>query len=304
MTHRLRREEWNGGIILRLAVLLALLIAAAAVPAFRRANFPQAAPSGYGVAIGYGLGGARELDALGPVWYMDYEHTGATYSGHRRFLMVKAVWDDLSRVPQAARTNPGAWWQFGNEPNDPNQDNLTPERYAVAYHNFYFMLKRIDPAARIVPAGLANADWKWADAFREAYRARFGRYPPADGWNIHDYLLDRCDQALDFEEFKSRILAFRGWMMHRGEAEKPLFLTEYGVLYGSGCCSCPAIPLDQALAFMRATSKWLESQRAVAAWAWFAVSSGGRFNGDLFAADWNLAPFGVVYRQLVAAAGR
>jgi hypothetical protein len=285
----------------RAGVLLITLTAFALIPFWRRHDFPQPAPQGFGVAIGYGLGGVRELDTLGPVWYMNYDSAPAPLGNHPHFLLVNTG-SELHDLSGAARANRGAWWQFGNEPNDPNQDNVSPDDYARAYHRFYFTLKQADPAAQIVPAGIANVDWQWADAFLKAYQRDFGTYPKVDGWNIHNYLLDTCPDALNADRFKQRIVAFRAWMARSDQADKPLFLTEYGVLYGNGCCSCPVIPDSGVVDFMRTTSRWLETSRTVTAWAWFAVNTYNRFNGDLFDDSARLTPFGEAYRDLVAGA--
>ena len=77
---------------------------------------------------------------------------------------------------------------MGNEPNDPNQDNRTPEAYAFLYRVFEEWAAEA-PRCGILPAGIANADWQWAERFRQEYFDRFGRYPRVDGWNIHNYIL-------------------------------------------------------------------------------------------------------------------
>lgn len=253
-------------------------------------------PRGFGAAIGYGLGGTAELDQLGSVWYGDYDYRGAILEPHRRLFMVESR-TDLNPVFAAAQIHRGEWWQFGNEPNDPNQDNISPAEYARRYRDFYFGLKRVDPSARVIAAGIADADWSWAEAFRENYRAAFGRNPFVDGWSVHNYLLDSCAEATDTEKFKARIVAFREWMMRRGEADKPLWVTEYGVLYGNGCCECPSIAPEVVADFMDRTTRWLSESRTAQAWAWFAVRTGGRFNGDLFD-ERGLTKFGLAYHEL------
>jgi hypothetical protein len=162
----------------------------------------------------------------------------------------------------------------------------------------YYAIKRADPQARIIPAGVANADWKWLSEWREEYRKAYGRYPPVDGWNIHNYILDSCGVALNATEFKRRIIAFREWMKQIGDGAGPLFLTEYGVLYGNGCCGCPPIPTGDVVAYMQSTTRWLELTHAATAWAWFAVDTSNRFNGDLFA-EGQILPTGLAYQQLV-----
>ena len=295
-----KRAKRSAAVVLIYArwVALGTLLLLCAAPSVRVA-MPRPMPRGFGVAIGYGLGGATELDRLGSVWYVDYDYRGAVLDRHPRLFLVESR-ADLKPAAAVARIHPGEWWQFGNEPNDPNQDNISPTEYARRYREFYFLLKRADPSARIVVAGIADADWKWAEEFRSSYRAQFGRYPHRDGWSIHNYLLDRCADATDAEKVKSRVVAFRDWMTRIGEASQPLLLSEYGVLYGNGCCECPLIAPEVTVAFMQTTTRWLFQSRLTQGWAWFSVRSGGRFNGDLFTDQGQVTEYGRAYQGLFA----
>lgn len=284
-------------LVLFLTILVGIIQQDASLPPV------LALPGPFGVCIGWGLGTKEQLDILGDVWYIDYGYRGEELRGHPRLYMVRA------RVPldrgfeKVMRANPGSWWILGNEPNDPNQDNISPAEYAKLYHDFYHLAKRTDAFCRILPAGIADADWRWAEAFREKYREAYGCYPPVDGWNIHNYLLDPDLDPYDVKEFKRRIVAFGDWMGRIGERDKPLFLTEFGVLYGAGCCGRPIDPPGKVVSFMRETVSWLEGTDYVQYWAWFAINSGGRFNGDLFDAEGKLTLFGAAYRDLMRGTG-
>lgn len=295
--HQTRQDDWAGRAIglVRVLALLFLVFSFTSIPWQQTHLKPM--PRGFGAAIGYGLGGADELNALGDVWYVDYGYRGEALASHQRLLLVEASGNSNAAF-NAAREHRGEWWQFGNEPNDPNQDNLSPDEFARRYHDFYLGLERVDPSARIIVGGVADADWQWMDSFRTSYSSAFGKYPHVDGWAIHNYLLDHCEDATDAEQFKARISAFRDWMARIGATGQPLLLTEYGVLYGSGCCSCPPIDPDQVVGFMRATTRWLVQSRLVQGWAWFAIRSGGRFNGDLFTDQAELSVYGRSYHDL------
>jgi len=187
----------------------------------------------------------------------------------------------------------------GNEPNDPYQDNLSPSAYAAFYHRVARLARRADLSLRLVPAGIADADWRWARAFRESYRAQFGRYPPVAAWNIHNYILDADRSQYDLAEFQRRILAFRAWMALSGEGGKALLLTEYGVLYGSGCCGQPVEDPAPGVEFMLQASTWLEQTDHVQAWNWFSLDSRQQFNGDLLSPSGELSAFGQAYAAWV-----
>ncbi len=245
------------------------------------------------------------LDHLGPVWYYQYGFDGPNLPGHQRVYMVPIHFDDdalLAAMRRAARSGPGTWWLVGNEPNDPYQDNLSPSAYAAFYRRVERLARWADPSIRLVPAGIANADWRWAQAFRESYRAQFGRYPRVAAWNIHNYILDADRSQYDLPEFQRRILAFRAWMALSGEGHQALLLTEYGVLYGSGCCGRPVEDAAPGAEFMRQTTTWLEQTDYVQAWNWFSLDSAQQFNGDLLSPSGELSPFGQAYATWVRSA--
>ncbi len=276
-----------------------LLVAGCAAPG--RAGQPFA--TRYGVDVGDRPVTAAQLDRLGPVWYMDWQWRTPTLAGHERLYVVRCweVRGDQGAIAAAMRASGASWWSLGNEPNDPNQDNVSPEAYAGLYHTFAGWAQGA-PRVRIVPAGIANADWNWAAAYREAYRARYGRYPRVDGWNIHNYILEPGLDPYDGREFQRRILAFRRWLETIGDGGKPLFLTEFGVLYGSGCCERPVDPPERVQAFMRESVRWLDESDVVSAWAWFATYS-DLYNGNLMTPEGELTALGGQYRDRVRERG-
>lgn len=98
-------------------------------------------------------------------------------------------------------------------------------------------------------------------------------------------------------EFERRALEFREWMKKTGGGDLPVFMTEYGVLYGNGCCRCPVFPTSAVVEYMQTTTRWLIDSHVVTAWAWFAADTGNRFNGDLFK-EGRMLPTGTAYQQL------
>jgi hypothetical protein len=238
----------------------------------------------------------QALDRLGPVWYYTYGFEGESIPGHQRIFLVPSA-ADPTRLREALREHPGSWWLIGNEPNDPFQDNLSPSAYAAFYGRVSRLARQSDPTCRLVPAGLANADWEWAEAFRQAYRQLYGQWPDVDAWNIHNYILEPDQSQLDMGEFKRRIVAFRQWMTDTGQAHEPLFLTEFGVLYGTTSDPHPPEDPQQIERFVQETVSWLDQTDYVQCWAWFASYTNGQFNGDLYDNDGNLTDFGGWYRD-------
>lgn len=278
-------------------VLLAILLGCSGCNLNQASRPPFATP--FGVDVGDVPATAGQLDALGPVWYMDYHWDTPTLSGHGRLYVIRSweVRGDRGAILSAMQASGPAWWSLGNEPNDPNQDNVSPEEYAELYHTFEGWAIKAQ-RCKILPAGIANADWNWAEAFRKAYRQKYGRYPRVDGWNIHNYVLEEGLNPYDVAEFQRRILAFHRWMESIGDEQKPLFLTEFGVLYGNGCCNRPVDPPDKIQSFMRDAVRWLADSNLVACWAWFA-SDANPYNGSLLDQSGQPNALGTIYRELL-----
>ncbi len=255
----------------------------------RGAHWPaQPPPHGLGLAAA-AWPSATELRTLGARWYYVYSFAGDLPPAPQRVLLIPVDFDEAA-LQAALRAHPGAWWLVGNEPNDPAQDNLSPGAYAAFYRRASALVRRVDPSAQLAPAGLANADWGWAHDFRESYRAQYGRYPHVDAWNIHNYILEPERSPYDLPEFQRRVLDFRTWMARVGEGDKPLILSEFGLLQRN-------VPSEQASAFLQAASDWLAGSGQVQAWAWFSNYTAGAFGGDLLDAQGALTPLGEAYRR-------
>jgi hypothetical protein len=234
--------------------------------------------------------------------------------------------DAYSSTPQGndllaiVGANPGALWVIGNEPDRRKvQDDLVPAVYALAYHDLYHQIKAADPTARIVAGSIVQPTplrLQYLDMVLDSYRARYGQAMPVDVWNIHAFILNEVSCTYDpgncwgadvppgidapygmrydvqdndsLVIFKQFIVDFRQWMADRGYKERPLIITEYGVLmpeeYG--------FPPTRVNAYMNATFDYLSTAagstgysadkgRLVQAWAWYSLSD-RNFNGWLY----------------------
>jgi hypothetical protein len=230
----------------------------------------------------------------------------------------------------AARANPGALWLIGNEPDVRWQDNVTPEVYARLYEQAYRAIKSADPSAVVAMGGIAQPTplrMAYLDRVLAAYQESFGQPAPVDAWAIHAFILREergswgvdippgmdVDQGLLYEVvdhdnldlFAAQVLAFRRWMAERGQREKPLIVSEYGLLmpvdYG--------FPPERVEAFMRATFDFfaqtqdndmgypLDGDRLVQRWCWFSAADPRYPTGNLFDPETGrLTRLGEVYR--------
>jgi len=112
--------------------------------------------------------------------------------------------DDLADL---IRSDPGAVWMVGNEPErGPNPgetwsnrtDDMHADMYAEAYHDIYHFIKGIDPTARITNAGLIQITpmrLQYLDLMWAAYEQKYDAPMPVDIWTIHAYVMPELTAA-------------------------------------------------------------------------------------------------------------
>lgn len=163
---------------------------------------------------------------------------------------------NLSTITAIAQANPGSFWLIGNEPDRiVYQDDLTPAAYARAYYELRQAIKAVDPTAILVAGNIVQASpvrLRYLDLVLAAHREAYGTEMEVDAWGIHAFILNEqpgswgagvprgvpADEAwileprdnADFNRFQQQIIAFRNWMSRNGYRNKPLYITEYGVL--------------------------------------------------------------------------
>jgi len=164
-------------------------------------------------------------------------------------------------IVSIAQANPGSLWLIGNEMDrydweGGGQDEMLPEVYAVAYHELYHLIKGADPTAKVAIGGVIQATparlWYLTKVW-DTYKSRYGTDMPVDVWNVHNFIFkEKCDDYGadvppgypscygtiyndndhdNFNIFKAQIRAFRQWMKDRGQQNKPLIVSEYGIVY-------------------------------------------------------------------------
>ena len=182
----------------------------------------------------------------------------------------------------AVAAQPGSVWIMGNEPDVIWQDNITPERYAELYHETSTFIKARDATAQIAMGGVSQSTplrLAYLDRILMAYEAQFGQPMPVDVWTVHAFILreERDSWGVDIPPsmtedegilyeiadhddlaiFEANIRAFRQWLWQRGYGERPLAITEFGILmpfdYG--------FPPEAVAAFMSQTFDFLQTAR-------------------------------------------
>jgi hypothetical protein len=311
------------------------------VPSEERTRFGVGAPgeggpiAGYAVerlGIGWYLNWRVEVDPARPggaaFWQMVRvgdtrpERAGSERAGYQ---------PDVGTIHAAAAANPGSTWIIGNEPDVIWQDNTTPERYAELYHELYHLLKAADPACRVAIGGVSQPTplrLAYLERVLDAYRGLYGEPMPVDVWNVHGFVLREerdswgvgippgfdddagilyeIDDHDDLEAFRGQILAFRRWMADHGQRDRPLALSEYGILMP------PDYGYDEARveAFMVATFDYLvtatdervgyprDGNRLVQWWAWYSLADTTYPTGNLFDPETKaLTPLGSAFAR-------
>ncbi len=245
----------------------------------------------------------------------EYESLGMEFVPMVRMKEGRLFLDD-QRLTTLARHNPGRTWLIGNEPDVAWQDDTTPEDYARAYHQAYSAIKSADPTAQIAVGGVSQITplrLAYLDRIRAAYEEEFGQVMPVDIWNMHAFVLreerdnwgvsippgfDSVESGIlwevedhdDLHLIENQVRLMRSWMAQIGESEKPLWITEYGILmpaeYG--------FPPETVDAFMTDTFDLFETlrdeqtgypdddHRLVQRWAWFSTYFRLYPTGNLF----------------------
>ena len=196
-----------------------------------------------------------------------------------------------SQLRSVVTANPGVDWIIGNEPDRRQvQDDLQPHIYALAYHDLYGQIKKADPTAKIFAGAIVQPTplrLQYLDMVLKSYYRQFGHGLPADGWAIHNFILNEasCDhykdlqvcwgadippdidaidglriepsQHDDFSLFVEQVTRFRLWMATRGYMGKPLYVSEYGVLMPEWVDLPTGFPPERVNTFMNKSLDYL-----------------------------------------------
>jgi len=230
------------------------------------------------------------------------------------------------------------------------QDEMLPELYAQAYRDIYTAIKSADSSAQVAIGGMVEATplrLKYLDRVWNAYTNTYGMTMPVDIWNIHGFPLNEVSCQYNssyafgagipagltdtvgnlynsltdvsgnvyFSNLQAQIVALRTWMQQHGQQNKPLIITEYGVLYSDWICSlsglCPVGTFSPSsvqtnmmypsftyfLNHTDCTLSSIDGCRFVQRWNWYSTDDDSgfpcaigwcqNFNGNLFYSDLN-----------------
>ena len=224
----------------------------------------------FGITSPYGSEG-YDIASLGVGALLDWGAEGdPVLPEGMEYIRMLRVRDDLygqtlAGLPTWIQAYPGSVWVVGNEPDTAygNQDALLPEVYADRFYELAQIIRSMDPTAQIAigsivqptPIRMRYLDRAWTRLAAQA-GSNYAASNLVDIWSIHSFILneqkdrwgasippgfenDYADAVIitnfadtySIEIFQERLVAFRGWMVGKGEREKPLWIVEYGSLF-------------------------------------------------------------------------
>jgi hypothetical protein len=256
----------------------------------------------------------------------------------------------LAEIATLAAAHPGKLWLLGNEIERvdwassgggcAHQDEILPEVYATAYHDLYSAIKDADPTAQVAIGGVIQATplrLEYLSRMWDAYQTQFGEDMPVDVWNVHGFVLQEVAgswgadipagidetegmlytpvESKDFTIVQDHLIDMRQWMADRGQQNKPLIITEYGVLMPEWIDPAELTYEDVRDDFMLPSFEFFlnytdasigypaDGNRLVQRWNWYSLDDDHGwyeeevfyqgFNGNLFYSGQNDQPLGL-----------
>jgi hypothetical protein len=291
-----------------------------------------------GAALALGKFSDYDWGGAAPGWYLNWNVDPQPIPGARFAQMVRVneggFYPPLETIRRAAQANRGSLWLIGNEPDVKWQDNVTPERYAAVYGELHAAIKATDPTAQVAIGGVSQPTplrMAYLDRVLAAYRTQSGAEMPVDVWNVHAFILreeqgswgvdippgmdvakgqlyEIADHS-DMEVFRRQITDFRRWMAERGLRDKPLIVTEYGILMPGSYGFPPEVVSDFLVNtfdfFLTARDSELgypaDDNRLVQAFNWFSIADKVYPTSNLFDSEThNVSPVGETFKAYVS----
>lgn len=278
---------------------------------------PVLAPGSYTLGQRLGVGAASLpvtvdlADRLGFGWYVDWRaRKDAFRSTTVEYVPMIRLRDGHAdpggdELAATVAANPGALWLIGNEPDVRWQDGITADTYARLYHDLYASLKGLDPTCQVAAGGVSQPTpmrLAYLDLVLKAYEEQYGEPMPVDVWNVHNFVLreERDGWGVDIPPgmteqvgvlreiaehddvriFQQQIVEMRRWMKERGEQDKPLIVSEFGILmpedYGFPPERVARFLLDTFSFFRTAVDPDIgyaaDGNRLVQRWCWYSLA--------------------------------
>ncbi|OJX41235.1 MAG: hypothetical protein BGO78_00350 [Chloroflexi bacterium 44-23] len=293
-------------------ILLAILLVSSLLTSYflTKSNWHASASN----RIGFGLSTKADpkfwAEKLHASWYLDWK-TSAIPSGQapeywQMIRLSASGYTPSANEIKALTVNfPGHVWIIGNEPDNIWQDNIPAKEFAQYYHEIYALIKNFDPTAKIAVGAISQPTQlrlSYLNQVLNEYKQQYHQSLPADWWTLHAYVLREevdswgagippgmtqkrgdlymIEDHSNLSIFKENVIQFRKWMNNNGYQNKPLAITEFGILLPAEFGSTPSLVSD----YLKETFLWLESatdseigypadnDRLVQKFAWFSLA--------------------------------
>jgi hypothetical protein len=293
------------------------------VPAWPNGDWPNKTVASYDlttVGVGYYLDWTSSRSPTVP---QSISFVHVLQIGNGSFAGVKA------NLKTKVENNLGAVWIVGNEPdNNRNneQDDVTAEVYAARFFDLATIIRATDPSAKITFGTIIMStklriryiQRAW-DELKRLTGSEANASALVDIWTPHGFILneeaptaanpgpwgsgiplgfenDHADQEIvditeigNLDKFITRMKRFRQFMKDNGEQNKPLWLTEYGILAASqdppnSTVQYYLYPESVTAKFFSDTVNWMESyidpnlgmpgdgNRLIQKWFWYSLN--------------------------------
>lgn len=214
--------------------------------------------------IGFGISTKAEPEfwakKLNASWFLDWKTTSIKAGIDPEYWqMIRLSQNEIrpskNEIIRLVMTYPGHTWIIGNEPDNIWQDNIEFTQFTQYYHDLYYLIKFYDPTSQIAIGAISQPSplrLKYLDFVLAEYQERYNQKLPVDWWTIHAYVLREEKDSWgadippgfsvtsgtmyeiqdhgDVSIFIKNIMEFRTWMKNNGYQNKPLAITEFGIL--------------------------------------------------------------------------
>ncbi|MDQ3249860.1 MAG: glycoside hydrolase family protein, partial [Chloroflexota bacterium] len=185
-----------------------------------------------------------------------------------------------------------------------------------AYHAAYTAIKRADPTAQVAIGGLSQVTplrLAYLERIWTLYAETYGEPMPVDVWNMHAFVLREerdnwgvgmppgftserqgmlwaVEDHSDLRLVEGQVRLLRRWMAQHGQQQKPLWITEYGILMPESYGFSPEVVQSFMLGSFALFDSLRDSQlgyaadenRLVQRWVWFSTRYDPYPAGNLF----------------------
>lgn len=246
-------------------IIITTLYAGHAVPAYAQSCDPYVSPH-LRVGLNVDQGGGQSIgdypyEQLNAGWYHNYGFRFKAGAPTDIDFLPMFRGDNATnlenRLGPTIDAHPGEIWFAGNEPDRDGQDGILPQEYAEFYHEAYEFIKGRDPTAQIAFGGIVQPTavrLEYLDRVVAAYNNLYGTNPPADIIHTHAFVMNEISwgagmppdastnpytasprdiepaEQWDLNLFKEQMVDMRQWMKDNGYQQKPLMVSEYGLL--------------------------------------------------------------------------